>query len=737
MTLSGDKQPSDEEVEAIAKENKVELMPADESSTSDDTSIKSAPNAEARRQSTPEPSTEESTPKRGIIGRTWDKLNEPLTDLPSRVASRVADTIDAPSVDRSPFAAQVEGFLGGATEGLGDLLSGFTSPINLATTLATAGSSTAAKAGLPTIAKGLEMGARAASIPMAISGGEKVINPNSTLQQRGQGLTEIAMAGLGARGGHTATPEPVIDPNIEWGAKPPVKETGMGQPTPRLSPEVEAAKPIGHKSTDAANTINQNAAEAAAAEKAKSAPYVDPYAKYRNAKVGTTFQFDKMSRKDLDNYIKLGYNYKEYANGKIILEKVKDSPSVKEWIPPEEKESKLADAFNAPRTIMASADFSAPLRQGIGLIHKKEFWTSLDDMFKAWGSEKAYNEIQNSITENPLFKKQIKADGSILPSMAEESGLKLTDLNSMSSREESMRSTWAEKLPLVRRSNRAYTAFLNKLRADTFANLVENSKDLGLKPKENLALTKAYAEFVNTATGRGSLGKLEQSADALSSVLFSPRLIASRLQMLNPQYYWALPGPARKEALKSLLAVAAAGNLVTGLGRLAGGTVEMDPASADFGKLRLGNTRIDPYAGFQQYIVAAQRLMPQLDELGIPIGGRMKSTNTGIEYDLSNPKYGQSDRFDVLERLIRSKTNPVISFAWGLLRNKRELSGEKMNFTTMNPMDNAVSQRFIPLLVQDMYDLIKEEGLSPKTMVTAPLATLGMGVQEYKPQRPH
>jgi hypothetical protein len=389
------------------------------------------------------------------------------------------------------------------------------------------------------------------------------------------------------------------------------------------------------------------------------------------------------------------------------------------------------EAMNFPRTILASMDMSAPLRQGLGLIHKKEFWNALPTMIKSFGSEEVYQAAMKDIADKPLFMRRMGMNGKEIPSFADDAGLKLTDLLDVKSREESRMSNLAEKLiPGIRGSNRAYTIFLNKLRADTFESLINSGKVFGAGAETNLPLARGIANFVNTATGRGSLGKLEQSAVALNSVLFSPRLIASRLQMLNPQYYIMADPFVRKEALKSLFAIAGAGNIITGLGKLAGGKVEYDPASADFGKLRVGNTRLDPYGGFQQYIVAAQRLMPNLEKVGLPnIGGRMKSTTTGRTYDLGNPKYGQSNRFDVGKRFVQGKLNPVLGFAAALLDAQTELSGKKMNFSTPNPFNNSIGQRFIPILMQDIYEIGSRD---PSKLGFAIPDAFGMGVQQYE-----
>jgi hypothetical protein len=410
--------------------------------------------------------------------------------------------------------------------------------------------------------------------------------------------------------------------------------------------------------------------------------------------------------------------------------------------------SKLHEIYNFPRTVMASLDFSAPLRQGLGLVHKKQFWTSLDDMVRAWGSERAYNSIQQSILEKPMFKSTQSVTGKPRPSFAEQAGVKLTDLHSLSTREENMMSTWADKVPGVRRSNRAYTAFLNKLRADTFEDLITRSKVFGADATVNLPLAREIAEFVNTASGRGSLGKLEKSAVALNGMLFSPRLIASRVKMLNPGTYIFANPTVRKEYLKSLFAIGAVGTTVGQLGKLAGGEVSNDPNSADFGKVKIGNVRLDPYGGFQQYIVAANRLMrPQSMGIGeetdtgivaidqimglLSHGGQqVTSSTTGKISDLNNPK-GPYDptHMDILTRFGRGKLHPVLGFVASLLMGQKELNGQKMDLSSMNPMQNSIAQRFVPIVLQDLISIAEEDpSLLP---ILGSLTVAGMGNQVY------
>ncbi|GAG82173.1 unnamed protein product, partial [marine sediment metagenome] len=252
------------------------------------------------------------------------------------------------------------------------------------------------------------------------------------------------------------------------------------------------------------------------------------------------------------------------------------------------------EGINVPRAIMASADLSAPLRQGIFLApkHPIRFAQSFVKMFKQFGSEKAYRASQEALTQKKWYN------------LLREEGLQITEIGGpLAAREEAfMGANLAEKIPLagrvVRASNRAYTGFLNKLRVDVGDDLVEKAFKSGLDPENNPVLTKAIAKFVNTASGRGELGAFQDAAILLNSVFFSPRLMASRLTLLNPVYYMKQPAFVRKEALKSLFAFAGAVGTTLGLADMVPGVeVGKNPRSADFLKIKIGNTRIDIMGG--------------------------------------------------------------------------------------------------------------------------------------------
>ena len=372
---------------------------------------------------------------------------------------------------------------------------------------------------------------------------------------------------------------------------------------------------------------------------------------------------------------------------------------------------------NIPRSIMASTDMSAPLRQGLPFIGKKEYWGAFKKMFGAAASEKNYDAIQASIIKHPNYQ------------LMRDSNLALTDTGRfVGNREERFMSSWAENMPgdnifskgwnktigkVVGASGRAYTGFLNKLRADVFNDLISKAEKTGLNPLQNMDLTKEIANYINVSTGRGNLGALEGSAKMLNTVLFSPKLMASRLTMLNPVYYIKATPFVRKEALKSLATLASTISTVSALGALAGAKVSTDPTNSDFAKIKIGNTRLDFSGGFNQYI----RLMAQLATNTTTSSTTGKTTKLGVGYK-------PVTRYDLIQRFIEYKEAPIMSFVTNMLKGQSSY-GEKFNFP------KEIGNRFVPMVISDFIDLYNED---PKLLPLGIFGALGASLQTYKPK---
>lgn len=333
----------------------------------------------------------------------------------------------------------------------------------------------------------------------------------------------------------------------------------------------------------------------------------------------------------------------------------------------------LGQVAGLPKSVMASFDLSGTLRQGGVLAgrYPAEAAHAFKQQLKYFASEDAFKQGMAEISARPSYQAML------------DSKLAVTGTEGLDKSEEQFMSNLAEKIPGVGRgiaaSDRAYTGYLTQLRADVFDKTLASYEAAG-KPLSAQAQADV-AKFINTATGRGDLGKyLEQHSQSLSTALFSPRLWKSRLDLLNPIYYAKLSGPARNMALQTAGTFAAEASTVLGLASMVPGvSVEMDPRSSDFAKIKINNTRYDILGGLQQNIVFAAR----------EITGQTKNATTG-EITQLGQKFGGPDRLSIAGDMIQNKENPLLSAASQLLRGK-DRGG--------NPVDpfSTVAQLLIPL----------------------------------------
>jgi hypothetical protein len=381
------------------------------------------------------------------------------------------------------------------------------------------------------------------------------------------------------------------------------------------------------------------------------------------------------------------------------------------------------EALNIPRALLSSMDFSAVLRQGgfVALGNPLRAARNLPSMFGSAISEGRFEQSEAQIRSRPnsdLYKR---------------SKLYLADIDGkLDSKEEAFRAELADRIPLVGRlvrgSNRAYVGFLNRLRADSFDAMTQGRTDLS--PEQ----LKAISHYINVSTGRGDLGVHGSAAETLSTVLWSPRLLISRIQLLAGEPL--ARGDAKgvrsviaKEYGKALIG----GATVIFLGLLAGADIEKDPRSSDFGKLRFGETRIDPWMGLQQITTLASRLTTQETKTK---SGQIMSLRKK-EGDTSRPPWAETG-FDVSARFLRTKLTPLLGEFFNQVSGETVV-GEKVpkpriptsakDIGEIAKEQAGTAKRMLaPLSFQDIYDVMTEQGIPRGTALTI-LNIFGMSVQ--------
>ena len=397
----------------------------------------------------------------------------------------------------------------------------------------------------------------------------------------------------------------------------------------------------------------------------------------------------------------------------------------------------LIDLMALAKSLIASVDLSAPLRQGIvyAVTEPKIFAKVFKDMFKFAFSEKNYQNWLNETKEDPRFDEYTS-----------RYKLHISDqTGKMSAREEQFMSKFFgafKKIPvygqLLTGSERAYAGFINKLRWDVFQKYVEEVESMGLTKEEADVELKALAKFVNTATGRGELGMLSSAAVPLNSLLFSPRLVSSRLHpFMMPFLYRKMPKLARQKAAKTYATFF--GSIITTMVLLSflmdedkDEGIELDPRSSDFLKIRFQDYRVDPFGGYQQAIVAIAKLF-----------GGVKSTKTGEVKNFSDEGFGQQTREDIIENYFTNKLAPVPATIY---RNYikpspmdesnnlySELFGEvaKDQRSAMRKVGETIFDLTIPLYADDLVGVLSDPDVDLKTGVLSGSAVFGVGGGKY------
>jgi len=366
----------------------------------------------------------------------------------------------------------------------------------------------------------------------------------------------------------------------------------------------------------------------------------------------------------------------------------------------------VLDIANIPRGVLASWDLSGLLRQG-GILyarHPYEMGKTVGPMVKAFAREKWALEMDDVIRSRPHFN--------LSQSFGEGKDLFHAPLvgGELVAREEMYMSRFLRYIPGVRRSERAFVTVLNDMRSRTWELTMANWERMGYGVTARDL--EGLARLINVASGRGSMeimgADLKALGPLLNATLFSPRLALSRIQFPLMMGYRGSP-LVRKEATRMFVQFLGAGTSILSMMALAGAQMELDPRSADFGKIKIGKTRIDIWTGYLQYIRFATQLATA-----------QRKTKAGDIQELN--------RADVMIRFGQTKASPAVGLLWDLLEGQSYM-GEKFEFTGESLGAQAFN-RLVPLFIQDLYDAMKEEGVAGLALAFP--AFWGAGVITYR-----
>ena len=270
----------------------------------------------------------------------------------------------------------------------------------------------------------------------------------------------------------------------------------------------------------------------------------------------------------------------------------------------------------------------------------------------------------------------------------------------------------ANKTPILgqylRFSQRNAVVLLNSFRLDIGAKYLKAVDNAAAKGVASAADEEAVARAMAVLTGRGKLPKNEV-VQLLSRALFTAQLQAATIQ--TPFLLLERSPVVRKLVAKEIASFIGFGLSLLAAAKLSGAVdVELDWRSTDFGKIKIGPTRISTWGAFQAYV----KLIAQLTT------GKRKTSMGDIQ---------KLSRDEAFTRFWTNKMSPPLTLA-GDIRRGESAIGEPVDFTTTEGFRKELFNRFLPLITQDVVDAIREQD-SYIGAAIAPLVWFGIGVQSY------
>lgn len=302
---------------------------------------------------------------------------------------------------------------------------------------------------------------------------------------------------------------------------------------------------------------------------------------------------------------------------------------------------------------------------------------------------------------------------------------KWRDVTRLTQREEVFAVEWFDKVPglksvlgkPVRGFERGYVSGLNSIRADWFdegLQLIENSGRGG-----NDKLISKWATYVNNMTGRADIDAIASGnttlkfmAETAKDVLFAPRFAASKWNR-HKIAAELMFGRETPNSMRRLLANDAAVKWrryerVAHYFTQNGGSVETNPQSSDFLKLRDGDTRYDVLGGDAQIQVLLARIA----------SGETKDVHTKL--------LKENVASEIALQYLEGKLNPL----WSLIISKsfgKTFDGQDIDDPKV--LAKVIRDKFIPLYLNDIKDKIfneyEEQG---KTIAESIKGSRGVGV---------
>lgn len=420
------------------------------------------------------------------------------------------------------------------------------------------------------------------------------------------------------------------------------------------------------------------------------------------------------SPKGSEDRLNYGHAQVEFMDYLSDLKNETKKLSIKDRLNPSNYGKNISETAGLAKSLKASLDNSALFRQGLKVmfthpsIWLKNSITSFSDLVRTFGGKEVLNEVRADVNSRPnalngLYKKEGLAVGTM---------------------EEQFPTALPEKIPVLgkvfKASEQAFTAFQYRTRADIFDKYYEMAQKSGA---DNFL---GIGKLANSLTGRGTFGQRgEAAASAVNNIFFSPRLVKSHIDLLTAHYLDSNISPfARKQAAINLVKVVGGiAGILTVANAVKPGSVEKDPRSADFGKIKVGDTRFDVTGGMSSLITLADRLARMSTKSST--SGNITALNAKDKK--GNPAFGAQTGTDVFINFLENKLSPAGQVIKDLLQGG-DFSGNAP--TIKNEANNLLT----PLPITTYLEL-KNNPNSANIILSMIADGLGINTNTYSPKK--
>jgi len=407
-------------------------------------------------------------------------------------------------------------------------------------------------------------------------------------------------------------------------------------------------------------------------------------------------------------------SFLEYINGLKHAAQKKSVPElVRYYI--DEPMVFMHDLFGAAKAIVGSLDDSFVGRQGI-----KEFYRGLTgnrDAARNW--MKTFKESIKAMVSTFKGHSAIDALSAEIWSDPDIELIRRAKL-AVGVTEEQYPVSWPEKIPvagiLFKAGEEAYIVSAQGLRYRAFKNYLKLWRNLGIELTDKEL--NSIGRLSNSLGGRGAL-PTGQTPGLVNDLLWSPRNLKADIDFLTLHLFdKGFSRRARFEAAKNLLRViAGAAGILALADFFDDDSVEWDPSSSDFGKIKIGDTRFSVAGSLPSIITLAFRMIKK----------SRKSTISEKVIEYNTGRYGQATLKDAVYSFLENKASPPARFVRDYLEGEN-FDGEQFSFP------REALNTWTPIAISNIIQTSKEENAANMLLIVI-AETFGINTSTYSKKK--